>query len=427
MRLGADRVFHAAHKPDGICSITQPESAAHLNTKLYMAQQLRDHNTVFIKNDCSGYSRGKCSYQGSREEIYFKGWDKVEVEFYIDQYRPDIVLMKDGEAIGAIEVFVTHSLEPEKETHLQKLSIPWVEVKYTDIFPATNNGIVWTADQALNPHKLNRKLTGTWLCDKCEDSLNRLKIEQQRLALEKQYQIAAFRIIDYFYQNNRRRRSVYYAVKRTQNNKITEIFIKDSKEVICSIKDPDFKNGANIALRKKLDEHIESYAEKAGCRVDNHCKWHAGQEVPTSYGNNNLFPRRYIWSNTSHSWEPYPVYIDLDWNKYFSDPAQYISDLESRREAHNRYHAAKEKVRQQLIQKPEGLKKPEKFQAQVFFGTSERLEGAKDEFSTKTMECMFCHKMTDQYWASSNKTGLCRCRDCLAKGLANPKDINPPT
>ena len=94
MRLGKIREFHAAHKPEDICVVNQPETALHLNAKLYFAQKLKEDNRLYYMNFCQGNTENICPQRNNRKDIYFEGWDEVLVEYHIDKYRPDIVLKK---------------------------------------------------------------------------------------------------------------------------------------------------------------------------------------------------------------------------------------------------------------------------------------------------------------------------------------------
>jgi hypothetical protein len=57
-----------------------------------------------------------------------EGWDEVRVEPFIDPIRPDILLVKAGDATLAIEVRATHAVTEVKATRLSDHGIPWVEV-----------------------------------------------------------------------------------------------------------------------------------------------------------------------------------------------------------------------------------------------------------------------------------------------------------
>lgn len=403
LRLGDIRIFHAAHKPDDICAVTQPETALHLNTKLYIANQLRKHNSVFINQYCDGLTKHGCYYGNFRKYAYINGWDEVKVEYHIDQYQPDIVLLKNGKAIGAIEVLVTHSLEPEKECYLNKLSIPWIEVVAEKILQSDKNGVDWTADHSFIPNKINSGMIAKWVCSNCQNYKKSRIRKQQQQEIANQYQITAFRIVDFYYPDRKHQRSIYYASKREQNGKTTEIRIKDQNGEIASIENPTLPKD-KVVLQQMFKRHIETYSNRSGNRVDTHMKWQVWHssysDIVSSVAIHNFFPRRFFWSGSLRTWRSHWLYFDIDWNNYFSELKQYKNVLREKQ----RIHELKKNERRIKLQE-------------------ETIENKIEESypQNNLKECMFCHTMTDRFWAYSNETGFCRCRDCYDRGIWDDK------
>ena len=56
-------------------------------------------------------------------------WDRVEVERAIGSRRPDIVLLRDGVLVGAVEVLVSNPISVEKAADFARDSVPWIEVQ----------------------------------------------------------------------------------------------------------------------------------------------------------------------------------------------------------------------------------------------------------------------------------------------------------
>jgi hypothetical protein len=123
MKLGLIRVHHVAHEPNMVCPATQPETALHLNTKLYIAEQLKHTSKLIIRNECaSGYI---CD--ATRDEALVSDWTDVQVETVFGSRKPDVSLYRGEQLIAAIEVRVTHPVDREKATYLQERGIPWPE------------------------------------------------------------------------------------------------------------------------------------------------------------------------------------------------------------------------------------------------------------------------------------------------------------
>jgi hypothetical protein len=76
------------------------------------------------------------------EELWLTGWDRVEVEHSVDSLRPDITLFRNGVPIGVIEIFVTHEVDNEKSARLDKMELPWIEVK------ASNDVLGWESGRS---------------------------------------------------------------------------------------------------------------------------------------------------------------------------------------------------------------------------------------------------------------------------------------
>ena len=160
LRLGPIRAFHAAHQPDDICAVTQPETSLHINTKYYLYNQLRSMTKIIVDLRCNGLNGEQgypywkeCAKASTKPTVYFKGWDEVVVEHQLDQFRPDITLRRNGQVIGAVEVLVTHSVEPNKAKYFGALSIPWIEVDAEDVLPADDDP--WSAGDPLPYQRLN--------------------------------------------------------------------------------------------------------------------------------------------------------------------------------------------------------------------------------------------------------------------------------
>ncbi|MCP4360881.1 MAG: hypothetical protein GY796_22970 [Chloroflexi bacterium] len=74
LKLGQEREHHYAHRPGTLCPTTRPETALHLNCKLYLAQQLRQVQAVNTLETCS------ICEEKQRTHGWIARWDEVIVE-----------------------------------------------------------------------------------------------------------------------------------------------------------------------------------------------------------------------------------------------------------------------------------------------------------------------------------------------------------
>jgi competence protein CoiA-like protein len=221
LKLGSERRHHAAHRPGDDCAATHPESALHINVKCHIAAALEKAiggtRPLMVRRRCIGpevaWNRkrkglvpadsqpGVC--EQSIDAVWIPAWDAVRLESSLRQAEirrvPDIVLEKDGVAIGAIEVLVSHAVDGEKAAALAALGIPWLEVR-------ADEGLIespgWSIDLPLIVHRASG--LGSWRCENdqllydtvAEDQQHRRVREAE--ALRHTTVIAAARVVDIY-------------------------------------------------------------------------------------------------------------------------------------------------------------------------------------------------------------------------------------
>lgn len=167
LRLGKQRVPHAAHKPGTICLGTAPETILHVNTKFYIASQLRLASTLSIRIECPGLPIQKC-YSSTPVHNWISDWDSVHAEHRLGNRRPDIVLSRNQDPIAAIEVFVSNQVSQAKSEDLHRLGLPWIEVSASSLSITGNDR--WTHDSPLRVHRASDP--STVLCSECQRLLD---------------------------------------------------------------------------------------------------------------------------------------------------------------------------------------------------------------------------------------------------------------
>ncbi|HEY9226894.1 MAG TPA: hypothetical protein VIP11_09625, partial [Gemmatimonadaceae bacterium] len=188
LKLGPKKKHHAAHHPgEDACLATQPESALHISVKCYIADELRRAGQmklplIFVEH-CLVGRRELLATEGTssphelssspceecRQHLAALTWDDVILERRIAgrdadgdstiARTPDIVLMKAGVPILAIEVFVTHRVDQIKAEALATLGVPWAEIRAdSSLF----EGDPWKCDAPLPV--VRRGGRGQWRC-----------------------------------------------------------------------------------------------------------------------------------------------------------------------------------------------------------------------------------------------------------------------
>jgi len=123
--LGRVRARHFAHRPGSRCALTSPESALHQNVKerlLWLCgEAFAGRRRVLVAARCPGCRRP------SPVDLRDVG-DAASEEGAVGPLRADVLVTRRGRAALALEVRVTHAVEPEKEKALASLEVPAAEV-----------------------------------------------------------------------------------------------------------------------------------------------------------------------------------------------------------------------------------------------------------------------------------------------------------
>jgi hypothetical protein len=442
MRLGNIRVFHAAHQPGDICSATQPETAKHINAKYYLYSQLKSTKKIVINQKCIGLKEAlsvsfatSCPHGNTKPITYIQDWDEVEVERTLSRFRPDITLLRNGEPIGAVEVLVSHSIELNKEEYFEKLSIPWIEVKADDVLP--EHGEPWKADCPLPYEKLNNTLIAQqYVCQECQKRLSEYRKEKQKEEIRKQYKITAFRIVDFYYPTSKNFRDIYYFEKREVNGKTVEVRIENEEgNIVDRILNPDTTN-TQERLKNAFNKHLEIYKRK-GAIVDLPMKWQTWEnripKVEWKAGD-GCFPERYYWSRAEKCWCPIKAWMNVSWDRFWTEKERYLQSLRDKRKYWKNLHPMSISSTYKLPPPPSPVKKKIDVIEEdtlytfdtVYDGSTQKESEALGTLTNPTAsysqqevgECIYCHEMTDDWWMIDKGTKKCKCRSCYRKGLS---------
>lgn len=299
MKLGEIRAYHIAHQPDETCIATNPETALHLNMKFYIAEQLRQDNRLFIEEKCK-------NCHSIRNQLKFSGWNQVEVERTIgDPYRPDIVLLVDGQPVGAIEVFVTHKVDEKKARYYTLRQIEWIEVVGEETF--YDGPLAWTADKPMPFYRIHPPLK-TWQCPECQTKEQALNAEKELLRKQQEYrknnydEVIYARLVDFYYPSGKKWREWYFIKRRIKNGGIVGCILTVKNGDILSRQPAPFDFAAIDQLKNACQLHIDTKGPQ-GTVVDQHMQWRLWLPDEKFYISNfERFPFRFEWDDKKRVW-----------------------------------------------------------------------------------------------------------------------------
>lgn len=321
LKRGTKRAHHYAHYPKSICAATAPESATHLNVKFYLAEVLEASRKLSVVVDCAyreisvdGPRDLECP--GSRVVPLAKEWDEVLVERRLTSLRPDLLLVKGGEPLAAVEVHHTNAVSKNKAGRLAELDLKWVEVAAdSDLFRADG----WTPD---DPMPVERMQPGEpWVCDyhlehrareraleerRVQQAKRQAKRENERQRLIAECRTLFWRIVDLYGPTGRVARRLYRARGWFPDGaeKAKRIWIEsfpDGSVFFHSVDNPRGRRSW-VELQEHFDKHLEDLNQR-GFTIDSPMDWLEHEDFaskqPVGY---QAFPMRCQWDAEQESW-----------------------------------------------------------------------------------------------------------------------------
>ena len=123
--LGRVRAAHFAHAPGSRCPLSAPETALHLDAKerilALAADAFAGRRRVALLARCPSCRRADPRDLGALG-------DAAVAEAAVGRLRADVLVLREGRPALAVEVLVTHEVDPGKEAALAAASVAAVEI-----------------------------------------------------------------------------------------------------------------------------------------------------------------------------------------------------------------------------------------------------------------------------------------------------------
>jgi hypothetical protein len=136
--LGQVRARHFSHAAGSRCPLTAPETALHLDGKerllLLCTEAFAGVRTVSVLARCPACRR-------ARPFSLADAGDAARGEGAVGPLRADVLVSRGGAPALAIEVKVTHAVEPEKEAALAAAGVPAVEIDAREEWERDGDGV----------------------------------------------------------------------------------------------------------------------------------------------------------------------------------------------------------------------------------------------------------------------------------------------
>jgi hypothetical protein len=247
-----------------------------------------------------------------------KDWDMAMVECPISSWRADIALLKDGRAICAIEICVTHPTEPEKIDALKAADIPIIEVEATEEIYQPSSA--WTPDFPL-PSVFP---CGELLCKSCQRISEKTQKSITVRYLEPKtvdvWKVVWMRFADIYYLTGRQFRETYKVMIQYQlpDKKALKVLLtrglKQRKWTAINTFYPPWKDNLGIRIQECFRQDLLQTGGKGTIR-DSPMSWIPWDgSTAHSVDNHFLFKERYKWVSGENKWQQIPEFANLRWD-----------------------------------------------------------------------------------------------------------------
>ncbi len=316
-RLGAVRRHHFAHRGPSRCALTTGEGAAHYNTKRFLAARLDGAARLYVLEPCDE-GCGK----GDPREIA-AGWNEVAVERLVHPVRPDIVLLRDGVPIAAVEVRFTHAVSEGKAEALASLGIPWVEV---GAGLESWEGTPWSP--ALPLPFLEYSPRTTWVCPQHEEEPPAAAAppirawvrpspvpEPPLLSSLEEWRV---RIVDVYPVTGTRTRRLFWMLLEARDGDASEVLLVDDRKesALERVRCAGNLERAARELHRRFQQTLRYWKLHHGAIYDSPMNWVAPADLfrnsRTEHYLPELYPPRYVRSPAG-VWSPRPSHEALLW------------------------------------------------------------------------------------------------------------------
>jgi len=300
LKLGKYNVHHYAHNPEDICTITQPETALHLNVKFHIYQQLLKAQKIYIEKRCDRFLCNK-----KTKQLFLKGWDNVKVEYQTDSFRPDISLFKENKLIGAIEILVSHKMTDDKVQYFTDQKISWIEIKADeDLY---NGNDTWNHEKPL-PFYSCYPEPKHWICDNCKELRHQMDEHNKEIDKQVEYKkynytrIHAAKMVDYYFPSGKKYREVYFVMKKLRNGDWVKAWVETEQNRILTTESSPITKDSMKKLSKAVKKNINSFRSK-GAIVDVSMDWRLWKSGSKFVARDiDGFPFRYEWDYKLKKW-----------------------------------------------------------------------------------------------------------------------------
>lgn len=317
LHLGTRVRHHYVHRPGAECAAGRGEGALHLAAKLHLAEQLAVGGTgLDLRPVCARVPEERSTERCAPAPVspWTLAWDAVEVERTIPSLRADVMLLRGGEPVAAIEVCAFNAVDAVRAEKYRRLGIPWIEVPARGVI--SESGIGWSPGAPLAVLQESRTCPDTWRCPRHE-ALYRGAQEHARSGVHRM----AARVVHVYRTDGGRssgevrvRALTVSMMERRENGGLAEAWLErdDTDGRIGFAVRTEDREEARRRLHARFTEWVRWMRDTQSAIVDSPMRW-APARAPDGWQKSGQFPSRLRWDAHQGAFVAVPNLPAVSW------------------------------------------------------------------------------------------------------------------
>lgn len=317
LRLGTRNRHHYGHRPDSDCAAAGGEGALHLAAKIHLSVALAGGGRdLAIRPVCAGVVDEKRSEfcRAAEVEAWPVAWDEVRVESALPSLRADIMLLRGGREVGAVEIHVHHRVDSTKSDKYRTLGVPWIEVPASGVI--SESGLGWRAGDVLAVLQDSRRDPQAWRCPR-HQALYDGMLEHARTGTHRM----AGRVVHVYSSEGgrstgemRTRATTVHMMERREDGRMVEAWLeRDDNDARLGrpIRTQD-REEARRHLHREFQSWVRWMRDHQRFRVDSPMRW----TDPAALGGwtrSELYPERLRWDTHLGDFAAVPNVAAVAW------------------------------------------------------------------------------------------------------------------
>ncbi|HEX8393903.1 MAG TPA: competence protein CoiA family protein [Longimicrobium sp.] len=299
LRLGTRNRHHYGHRPDADCAAAGGEGALHLAAKIHLSVQLANGGRgIDIRPVCAGVPDEKRSEfcRAAPAEPWPVEWDEVRVESALPSLRADLMLLREGREVGAIEIHVHHRVDSAKSHKYRGLGVPWIEVPANGVI--SESGLGWRAGEVLAVLQDSRRDPHAWRCPRHEAMYDGM-LEHARTGTHR----LAGRVVHVYSSEGgrstgemRTRGTTVHMMERREDGRMVEAWLErddNDSRLGRPVRTTD-REQARRELHRQFLGWVKWMREHQRFRVDSPMRW-ADPAALAGWAKSDAYPERLRW------------------------------------------------------------------------------------------------------------------------------------